>query len=97
MPKIRTLERKRFSILTNDLDHCYICKKPKQHLHEIFYGRNRKNSMIYGCVIPVCFMCHNKIHHNWILDETLKNKCCEKFKEVYPDLDFIDIFHKNYL
>lgn len=40
--KLSKLEKKRFSILTNDLEHCYICKErdekkvPKDDLHEIY-------------------------------------------------------------
>ena len=45
------LERNRFSILTNDLDHCIICGDKKDHLHEVFFGRNRTNSIKYGLVI----------------------------------------------
>lgn len=40
--KLSKLEKKRFSILTNDLEHCYICKErdeiniPRDDLHEIY-------------------------------------------------------------
>ena len=97
MSKITTLEKNRFSILTNDLTHCYICKKPKQHLHEIYYGKNRINSMKYGCVVPLCFRCHNRVHNNFVIDKALKDKCADKFKKVYPDIEFLDIFHKIYI
>ncbi len=97
--KIKTLEKKRYSILTNNLDRCYMCPNRKQHLHEIFFGRNRINSMKYGCVIPVCFSCHEKIHNNHDLDIKLKKECQKRFMETYEASidDFIDIFRKNYL
>lgn len=100
MNKIKNLEKMRFSILTNDLSKCYLCPKPKDHLHEIFFGKNRVNSMKYGCVVPLCSACHigNKgVHKNHELDIMLKKKCQKKFNEVYPDIDFISIFHKNYI
>lgn len=100
MPKIKTLEKKRYSILTADLNHCYICGKPKQHLHEVFYGKNRKNSMIYGCVIPLCYEHHEGnagVHHNSTLNQELRAKCQKQFIKEYPDLDFISIFYENYL
>jgi hypothetical protein len=100
MPKIKTLERKRFSILTDDLTHCYVCTRPKQQLHEVFYGKNRKNSMIYGCVVPLCYECHegnNGVHHNPDLNLKLRKECQKRFNKVYPDLDFISIFYENYL
>ena len=58
------LERDRFSILTNDLDHCVICSAKKEHLHEVCFGRNRINSIKYGLVIPLCLNCHEEMHRN---------------------------------
>ena len=62
--KLAKLERKRTSLFTDDLEHCIICGKFKDHLHEIFFGKNRVNSIKYKLVIPVCFECHNKIHND---------------------------------
>lgn len=100
MANIKTLEKNRFSILTDDLSHCFICGKPKQHLHEVFYGRNRKNSMIYGCVVPLCYEHHEGntgVHKNSKLNQQLRKKCQKEFIKRYPDLDFISIFYENYL
>ena len=36
--KISKLERNRFSILTNDLEHCILCGQKKDNLHEVFGG-----------------------------------------------------------
>ena len=94
--KIKTLENKRFSILTNDLSYCYLCGKPKNHLHEVFFGKNRINSMKYGCVVPLCSSCHSKVHSNIELDLKLKKLCQKRFIEVYDD-DFLSIFRKNYI
>ena len=46
MSKITRLERMRYSILTKDLDHCYICGSIKHSIHEIYYGKNRVNSKL---------------------------------------------------
>lgn len=94
--KIAKLERNRTSILTDNMNQCYLCGKPKQHTHEIFYGRNRNNSMIYGCCIPVCMDCHNRIHNNITLDTELKKKTQMVFEETYEE-DFLSIFKRNYL
>ena len=94
--KIKTIENKRFSILTNDLTYCYLCGNPKNHLHEVFFGKNRVNSMKYGCVVPLCAYCHSKVHSNIELDLKLKKLCQKRFIEVYDD-DFLSIFRKNYI
>ena len=100
MSKNTRLERMRFSILTNDLTKCFLCNKPKDHIHEIYFGKNRINSMKWGCCVPLCYSCHqgnNGVHHNNEVDIMLKKKCQLKFMQEYPDIDFLEIFHKNYI
>lgn len=89
-------EKERFSIITNNLDKCVICGKERDNLHEIFFGKNRQNSITYGLVIPLCYSHHvlmhkdSKLQHIWhIIGQT-------KFEEHYPDLNFLEIFGKNY-
>ena len=91
------LERNRFSILTCDLEHCIVCGVKKEHLHEVFYGRNRANSIKYGCVIPLCSMHHIEMHRNKEWQEYWHKKGQQAFIAYYPDLDFFKIFKINYL
>lgn len=95
--KLAKKERNRFSILTKDLEHCYICKHKKEDLHELVGGKNRQVSMQYGLVIPLCRKCHKEIEE----DETLKKKWHEvaqkEFKNYYKSDNFVQIFGKNYL
>ena len=83
--KLAKLENNRFSILTDDLEHCYICKRifqkiiPKDDLHEIFGGRNRKISMKMGFVAPVC----RKHHEDKNAKEYLKKVCFIKARKKY--------------
>ncbi len=95
--KLRKLEKNRTSLFTNDLNHCYICNKPKDHLHEVIFGKNRINSMKYGLVIPVCNKCHRMIHNDSEIQLEHKKRGQALFNKAYPDLNFIDIFHENYL
>jgi len=100
MNKIKKLEKMRYSILTNDMTKCYICGKPKNAIHEIYFGKNRINSMKYGCCVPLCSNHHTGkigVHNNIELDLQLKIECQMKFNELYPSLDFLSIFYKNYL
>lgn len=101
--KMARLEKNRFSIITKDLEHCYVCTQKglknisKEDLHEIFGGRNRKRSIEFGLVIPLCRKCHNLIEN----DETLKQKWHKvgqkEFKKYYKTENFVQIFGKNYL
>lgn len=96
MRKIRQLEKKRFSLVTNNLEQCYICHKPKQDIHEIYEGARRKASMIYGCCLPVCRECHMRFHNDREFALQYKKIFQAEFEDAYPNKKFIDIFHKKY-
>lgn len=95
--KLIKLEKERFSIFTDDLSHCILCGKKKEHLHEAIFGSNRLNSIKYGIVIPVCSKCHLECHKNSQLQRVWKAKAQIYFEKTYPDLDFIKIFGRNYI
>lgn len=90
------VERNRFSLFTSNLNICIVCSNPKEHLHEVFFGSNRQVSMKYGLVIPVCFKCHRMIHNDSDLQDMWHIRGQELFEKVYPSLDFVSIFGKNY-
>lgn len=95
--KVRNMEIKRYSILTDNMEQCYMCGRRKNHLHEIYFGnKHRLLSMKYGCVVPLCSACHNLVHNNIDFDRNLKIQCQKKFQEIYNE-KFIDIFKRNYL
>jgi len=100
--KLEKLERERTSLFTDDLEHCIICGKSPVNLHEVFGGRNRLNSIKYKLVIPLC-ICehHNQVECKGIhFDKKLKKEWQIKgqivFEQTYPDLNFIQIFGRNY-
>ena len=95
--KITKLERNRKSIITNDLEHCYVCGSRKQHLHEIYYGNNRNNSLIYDMVMPICFECHHRIHNDIEMDLYYKKLFQKEFEKTHTREKFIKIFYKSYL
>lgn len=91
--KLAKLERNRFSIITYNLDICYICQKHrKDHLDEVFEGRNRQTSMKYGLVIPICFKCHRKLTDNPLLKKDIQEEAKQKFIEKYSEEKFIKEF-----
>jgi hypothetical protein len=88
------------SILHNREDGCLICGNPYVEEHHVFIGTaNRKLSDKYGLTVYLCAEHHrgnNGVHHNAGLDLKLKQMAQSRFEEVYPELDFIKIFGKNY-
>ena len=96
--KLARLERSRFSLFTDDLDHCIICKRKKDHLHEIFFGSNRQKSMQYGFVIPLCHECHAEMHRSKDWQEHWHVKGQEYWeKNISSRKEFIEVFGRNYL
>ena len=96
--KIAKLERNRYSIFTNDLEHCYICGSKKEELHEIYAGRNRINSMKYGFVLPLCHKCHSQNQNNPAFND-FWHKTGQKYWEysIGSRNEFIALFRRNYL
>lgn len=96
--KLKKLEDKRFSIITDNLKICYVCNmNKKDDLNEIFEGKNRQMSIKYGLVIPICRKCHQK----YDLDIELRTKYMQEaqiiFEKKYSHELFMKEFKKNYL
>lgn len=94
---------RRFSIITKDFERCLVCGTYLNiHKHEIFYGTaKRQLSIKYGLVVPLCSRHHNMskdgVHFNKVLDTKMKKLGQEAFEFHYPDLNFLEIFGRNYL
>ena len=94
---------KRYSILQNEMNECLVCGSTHNlHVHEVFFGTaNRQKSIKYGCCVCLCSRHHNGsnegVHFNKTLDLKLKKHMQKRFQEVYPELDFLKIFGRNYL
>jgi len=95
--KQKKLESERYSILTDDLKHCYICRSKKEDLHEVFGGSNRKKSIEWGLVIPICRKCHTEIDINQELKEKYQKEAQMIFEERYSHELFMTEFKKNYI
>lgn len=96
--KQKELENKRFSIITNNLEICYLCNKSKKEdLHEIFGGCNRSKSMEWGMVIPVCRSCHKEWDLNAILREEIQQEAQKIFENTYSHELYMTEFKRNYL
>lgn len=71
------------------------------HRHEVFFGKNRQNSIKYGLIVFLPPEMHNMsnlgVHFNSEFDRALKRIGQKAFEDYYPDLSFIKIFGKNYL
>ena len=72
------LERNRFSVFYEDLGMCMNCGSSYEMTkHEIFEGKNRQNSMIYGFVLPLCSNCHRELQEDIEFNDKWKRKAQE--------------------
>ena len=92
----------RYSIL-NNLDKCYFCGVPKQHTHEVYFGRNRQRSIANGFCVGLCHRCHRLLHDgaSYPIDETmdlhLKRLYQREFEKIHTRDEFRKIIDMSYL
>jgi len=93
----------RFSILQKE-KQCLICGTTKNiHIHEVYYGKNRQNSIKQGCCVYLCGRHHNQsnqsVHFNDELDNSIKKLMQTAWMKHYGKTtnEFIQIFRRNYL
>lgn len=93
----------RFSIL-QDEKKCYVCgQELGLHTHEVFFGKNRQNSIEDGCCVYLCGRHHNLskegVHFNHSLDLKLKKEMEQKWLETYDETieNFIERYGRNYI
>lgn len=91
------------SILSNE-EKCYCCMTTRDlHRHHIFFGTaNRRISEQDGCWVYLCADHHIGrfgVHSgNKQLDDKLKEKCQQKWEEIYGTREeFIKRYGKSYL
>lgn len=96
--KLAKLERNRYSVFFESLSMCCNCGSMKGITrHELLPGRNRKNSMRYGFVIPLCLTCHQRLQEDADFNKKWKVKAQDYFEQNYGTReDFISIFRMNY-
>ena len=93
------LENSRYSIITDDLKHCYICTErglkdiPKDDLHETYGGSNRKRSIENGFVVPLCRKCHQDDKILKFLQRFIQLE----YEETHTREEFIKLIGKSYL
>lgn len=88
-------------ILDTRKGQCWLCQKEcRTECHHVFNGNpNRQRSEEYGLKLYLCHGCHERIHMDQELDESVKAFMQEHAMKRYGWTieDFRSIFGKNYL
>lgn len=90
--KLTKLENSRFSIITDNLEKCYLCNAKGQDYHEAFGGRNRQKSIKWGLVFRLCRKCHREVTDSKEYSKLLENKAKRIFINKYGKDKFIEEF-----
>lgn len=90
------------SILTDDMDRCYICGRTSGiQIHHCIYGRGlRKLSDQDGLTIPLCVEHHlgaGGVHFNRELDQSVKELAQLTFEKAHSRKEFIQRYGRSYL
>lgn len=104
--KKKKRKKHRPSIMRTTKGICYLCEKNNDfsqkytEYHHIFGGSNRDRSEEYGLTVYLCKEHHTDgkaaVHRNKACMDFLRKEGQERFERVYPELDFMSIFGKNY-
>lgn len=90
----------RYSIL-NNLDRCYFCNKPRQAIHEVYFGKNRQTSINNGFCVGLCNEHHNmsndSVHFNREMDLELKRIYQKEYEKTHTREEFIKLIGRNYI
>lgn len=89
------------SIMVEDMSLCCRCGRYPAEEHHVIYGwANRQLSEKFGLKVPLCAECHrgkDGAHYNAEYSLSLKKWAQRCFEAEYPNLDFVEIFGRNYL
>lgn len=87
-------------IMTTDFEHCFLCGKPMDQIHHVMGGSKpmRKKSEKYGLFVPLCYICHGRVHDTASPDYyTLKKIAQADFMMHYSYGRWMNEFGKNYM
>ena len=80
---------------------CFLCgSKRNLEVHHIMSNANRDKSTKYGLVVYLCKDCHtgaNGVHTDYAKMEALRKIAQTQFMLVYPNYNWLALFHRNYL
>ena len=98
MIKIKSLERKRFSIIYDNLQKCAECKNTfGVEKNEVYEGSKRTTSMKYGFVVPLCHTCHKRFHNDREFALKYKRMFQRSYEQEHSHDEFMELIHRNYL
>lgn len=88
------------SVLVDDLEHCFLCGRfGPEDMHHCISGRGRRQiADKYGLIVPLCRLCHMRLHDHGEGDLELKQMAQTYFeKHLGTREEFREAFGKSWL
>lgn len=90
------------SIMTSDLEHCYVCGRSPVQMHHCLGGIRRKISDSDGLIVPLCVEHHldskNGVHgQNHALKLALMCQAQTVYEKTHTHEQWMSRYGKNYL
>ena len=87
------------SIITDDLEHCYVCGRPYPQMHHMMNKFHKAKSEQYGLMIPLCMNHHTGnegVHRQTKRMLEMRQLAQRKFVEKYSLELWMKEFGKDY-
>ncbi len=94
--KLAKTEKRRFSIIYQDLTKCAVCGQIATEINEVFDGAYRQLSIKHGCCMPMCHGCHQRFHDDRQFALYYKVLFENKLIELYDYDTYMKIFKIDY-
>lgn len=89
------------SIVIDDMTVCMFCGRPREAIHHIFGGPNRRKSDRFGLIVPLCNAHHNMTNESVHFDKDMRRRVQIlgqiAFESKYSHEKFMREFGKNYI
>lgn len=77
---------------------CYICHRQASDIHHMIHGPDRKKAEEDGLVVPLCRVCHSKVHFGGGgLDRELKRTAQLWYEEEHTRDEWMKRYGRNHL
>ena len=85
------------SVITDNLDFCIECGRPREHMHHCLYGNKHKQCDEDRLIVPLCVNCHILLHNDNKLSLKYKQMAQVVYENKHSHEEYMKRYGKNYL
>lgn len=88
-----------YSILTKDLNHCFVCGRPEPQMHHAMNKADKKKAEIFGLMLPLCEKHHTGaegVHTDPERMKACRRMAQREFEKIHGHEEWMKQFGKDY-